>query len=89
MKKIRFFATTAMCAVALTASYFGYSSYQESNMTDKERMFQANLEALTTPEYPKNTDNIWNVTKEAVGGTDTYLKIICNTGGKYACPSII
>ena len=39
-----------MCAVALTAGYFGYSSYQEANMTDAERMFQANLEALTIPE---------------------------------------
>ena len=42
MKKFRIFITTTMCAMALTATYFGYVSYQEANMTDSERLFQAN-----------------------------------------------
>ncbi len=54
MKKIKMFAATAMMAIVATAGYFGYSAYEQANLTDAERMMMANLEALTNP--PENSN---------------------------------
>lgn len=47
MKKIKTFAAAAIfCA----AAFAGYTAYDKATMTDEEKMFQANLEALTRVE---------------------------------------
>ena len=72
MKKFRIFITTTMCAIALTATYFGYTSYQEANMTASEKLFQANLEALTQAEQPDTAECVSdpNYDCEALHPTD-------------------
>lgn len=48
MKKIKMFAAAAMfCA----AAFAGYTAYEEATMTDAEKLFLANVEALTRYEF--------------------------------------
>ena len=52
MRKTKKFVAIAVVAVVTTSGFFGYKAYEEANMTDAERMFKANLIALTTGEQP-------------------------------------
>ncbi|MFR9502521.1 MAG: hypothetical protein SNJ28_08360 [Rikenellaceae bacterium] len=83
MKKIKLFAAAAMIAMVATAGYFGYTAYEYANMTDAERMMQANIEALTTFEVNNNTCYNSITTKEGSQvrycGTCAYVVNSTNT----------
>ncbi len=60
MKEIKMMLTIAVGAIALGAGgFFGYDAYQEATMTAEERLFQANLEALTNNE--NNEVSSWSI----------------------------
>ncbi len=47
MKRIKMLAAAA---IFCTAGFAGYAAYDRATMTDEEKLFQANLEALTNSE---------------------------------------
>ncbi len=61
-------------AMALAGGFFGYDAYQEATVTAEERLFQANLEALTDGETGGGSSNSWHCWSKGTQGIGGYWR---------------